>query len=158
MAGKAAKQKSGASRKSTKPPRAAGKPVLLSGQNPQIAKGDGEAPVTAYLAAIPGWKQTTARRLDALIVRTVPGVQKAVRWNTPFYGLPGQGWFIAYHCITKYIKVTFFQGAALRPLPPVASKMKHVRYVHLHENDPFDEAQLADWIRQAARLPGDTCF
>jgi hypothetical protein len=133
-------------------------PKLLSGGNPQIAKGDGDAPVEAYLAAMPGWKQGVGRRLDALVVKTVPGVRKAVRWNTPFYGLEGRGWFIAFHCITKYVKVTFFKGAALTPPPPIESKVAEVRYVHLFEDEPFDERQLRDWIRQAAALPGENCF
>lgn len=139
-------------------PAAPGQPVLLSGGNPQIAKGDGDAPVQAYLAAMPGWKQDVGRRLDALIVRTVPGVRKAVRWNTPFYGVEGQGWFLGFHCITKYVKVSFFRGTSLRPVPPVESKQPEVRYLHIHEHDPFDEPLVANWIRQAAELPGDFCF
>lgn len=131
-----------------------GPPVLLSGGNPQIAKGDGDAPVQAYIAAIPDWKREVAQQLDALITRTVPDVQKAVKWNSPFYGRAGQGWFISYHCISKYLKVTFFQGAALSPVPPVASKQEHVRYLHLHQDDAFDEPQIEDWIRQASRLRG----
>ena len=137
--------------------KAAG-PVLLSGGNPQVAKADGDAPVQAYIAAMPGWKGDVGRRLDALITRTVPDVRKAVRWNTPFYGIEGQGWFIAYHCITKYVKVTFFRGTSLTPVPPVESKQEDVRYFHIHENDPIDEELLANWIRQAADLPGETCF
>ena len=130
------------------------KPVLLSGGNPQIAKADGNAPVRAYLAAMPGWKKTVGRRLDALVVRTVPGVRKAVRWNSPFYGIEGQGWFLSYHCFAKYVKVTFFRGAALRPLPPGESKHEDVRYLDIREDDRIDEAQLTKWIRQAAALPG----
>ena len=133
-------------------------PVLLSGGNPQIAKADGDAPVQAYIAAMPGWKGDVGRRLDAVITRTVPGVRKAVRWNTPFYGVEGRGWFIAYHCITKYVKVTFFRGTSLTPVPPVESKQKDVRYFHIHEHDQIDEELLAGWIRQAAELPGETCF
>jgi hypothetical protein len=133
---------------------AAAKPKLLSGGNPQIAKGDGEAPVQAYIAAMPGWKSDVGRRLDALIVRTVPGLRKAVKWNSPFYGVEGQGWFLGLHSFTKYIKVAFFRGAALSPVPPGESKDKNVRYLDIYENDPFDEAQLAAWIRQAAALPG----
>lgn len=133
-------------------------PELLSGGNPQIPKGDGDAPVQAYLAAMPGWKRGVGVRLDALVVRTVPGVRKAVRWNTPFYGLDGQGWFLAFHCVTKYVKVTFFRGTSLTPVPPVESKVKDVRYLHVHEHDEIDEDGLASWIRQAAALPGDTCF
>lgn len=127
---------------------------LLSGGNPQIAKGDGDAPVQAYIAAMPGWKRNFGQRLDALIVRTVPGVRKAVRWNSPFYGIEGQGFFVSYHCFTKYLKVDFFQGRSLRPIPPVESKDKNARYFHVHEHDPLDEAQLTSWIKQAAALPG----
>ena len=140
------------------PPKRGAKPRLLAGGNPQIAKGDGDAPVQAYLAAIPGWKRDVARRLDALVVRTVPGVRKAMRWNTPFYGIAGQGWFLDMHCLTKYVKVAFFSGASLRPPPPIESKMKGVRYFHVHEGDPLDEALLGDWIRQASKLPGTDCF
>jgi hypothetical protein len=128
---------------------------LLSGGNPQIAKGDGDAPVQAYIAAMPGWKHDLGKRLDALIVRTVPNVHKAVKWNTPFYGIEGQGWFLGFHCMTKYIKVAFFRGTSLRPLPPGESKQKEVRYLDIHENDEFDEVQFADWVKQAARLPGE---
>ena len=132
----------------------AAKPALLSGDNPQIAKGEGDAPVQAYIAAIPGWKRDVARRLDALIVRTVPGVRKAVKWNSPFYGIEGQGWFVNFHCFTKYVKVAFFRGASLRPLPPGESKQKEVRYLDVHEDDQIDDALLASWIRQASKLPG----
>jgi len=129
-------------------------PRLLSGGNPQIPKGDGDAPVRAYLDAMPGWKQEVGRQLDGLIERTVPDVKKAVRWNSPFYGVEGQGWFLSYHCFTRYIKVTFLRGAQLDPLPPVDSKDPDTRYVHLHEGDDLDEALLASWIRQASGLPG----
>jgi hypothetical protein len=129
-------------------------PRLLSGGNPQIPKGDGDAPVKAYIAAMPGWKHEAGRRLDDLIVRTVPDVRKAVRWNSPFYGVEGRGWFLSYHCFTRYIKVTFLRGAELDPLPPVGSKDPDVRYVHLHEGEDVDEAQLTSWIRQAAAIPG----
>jgi hypothetical protein len=129
-------------------------PVLLSGGNPQIAKADGNAPVRSYIAAMPGWKRDVGRHLDALIVRTVPNVNKAVKWNSPFYGIEGQGWFLSFHCFTKYVKVSFFRGASLTPLPPVASKHKDVRYLDIRENDPLEEAQIASWIRQAAALPG----
>lgn len=132
------------------------KPTLLSGGNPQIPKGDGNAPVQAYIAAMPGWKRGAGEKLDALIVRTVPHVQKAVKWNSPFYGMDGQGWFLSYHCFTKYIKVTFFNGGSLTPLPPEASKHEEVRYVHIHEGEPLDENLLANWIRQASKLPGWT--
>jgi hypothetical protein len=135
------------------------KPVkLLSGGNPQIAKADGDDAVQAYIAAMPGWKRDVGRRLDALIVRTVPNVRKAVRWNTPFYGLEGEGWFLGFHCITKYVKVAFFRGASLRPMPPVESKQKDVRYFHIHEDEEVDEVLLANWIRQASELPGQNMF
>lgn len=130
-------------------------PKLLSGGNPQIPKGDGDAPVQAYIAAMPGWKQSVGERLDALIVRTVPDVRKAVKWNTPFYGLDGEGWFVAFHCFAKYIKVTFFRGTSLRPIPPVESKTQETRYLHIYENEEFDEAQFVDWVKQASRLPGE---
>ena len=129
-------------------------PVLLAGGNPQIAKGDGDAPVQAYIATMPGWKRDVGRRLDSLIVRTVPGVRKAVKWNSPFYGVEGQGWFLGIHCFTKYIKVAFFRGASLRPVPPGASKHKDVRYLDLHEHE-LDEAQFATWVKQASQLPGE---
>lgn len=134
------------------------KVVLLSGGNPQIAKADGNAPVQAYIAAMPGWKRNIGRQLDGLITRTVPGVQKAVRWNSPFYGVEGRGWFLSYHCISKYVKVAFFKGTSLRPIPPVESKHKEVRYFHVHEGDKIDEEQFTNWVRQAAELPGEQCF
>jgi hypothetical protein len=146
--------KSKGSRQSMPKKKATKKARLLSGGNPQIAMDDGDAPVQAYIAAIPDWKRDAARRLDALIVRTVPSVQKAVKWNSPFYGTPGFGWFLAFHCVTKYIKVNFFRGATLRPLPPVESKDRNTRYVHIYEDEPFDEKQLTSWIRQAAAQPG----
>jgi hypothetical protein len=139
-------------RASAKKPAA--KPALLAGGNPQIAKGDGDAPVQAYIAAMPGWKSHVGRRLDALIVRTVPGVRKAVKWNSPFYGVAGQGWFISFHCLTKYVKVGFFRGTALRPLPPGESKLPQTRYLDIYEDDQLDEKQLAHWIKQAASIPG----
>jgi len=136
--------------------KAAAKPVLLSGGNPQIAKGYGDAPVQAYIAAMPGWKRDVGRHLDALIVCTVRGVRKAVKWNSPFYGVEDQdaGWFLAFHCFTRYVKVTFFRGTSLRPLPPGASKQKDVRYLDIHEDDELDETQLAAWVKQASLLPG----
>jgi hypothetical protein len=151
------------SRKSTKVAktavagRGAAKPTLLAGGNPQIAKGYGDAPVQAYIAAMPGWKREIGRRLDALIVRTVPGVRKAVKWNSPFYGAEdeGQGWFLSFHCFAKYVKVAFFRGESLRPVPPGESKQRHVRYLDIHEDDELDEAQLADWVKQAIYLPGE---
>jgi len=130
------------------------KPKLLAGGNPQIAKADGDAPVQAYIAAMPGWKRDVGRRLDALIVRTIPNVRKAVRWNSPFYGVEGQGWFLDFHCFTKYVKVAFFRGASLRPRPPGESKDKNVRYLDIHEDDKLDEELGASWIRQASELPG----
>jgi hypothetical protein len=134
--------------------RAAKKPKLLAGGNPQIAKAEGDAPVQAYIAAMPGWKRNVGRRLDALIVRTVPGVRKAVKWNSPFYGVEGQGWFLSLHTFTNYVKVAFFKGTSLRPVPPGESKHKEVRYLDIREHDVLDETQLATWIRQAAALPG----
>ena len=127
---------------------------LLTGGNPQIAKGYGDAPVQAYIAAMPGWKRDVGRRLDALIVRTVPGVRKAVKWNSPFYGVEGQGWFLSLHCFTKYVKVAFFRGVSLRPVPPGESRQGGVRYLDIHEDDRLDEKQLASWIAQAASTPG----
>ena len=132
------------------------KPVLLSGGNPQIAKGDGDAPVQAYIAAMPGWKRDIGRQLDALVVRTVPGVRKAVKWNTPFYGVEEQGgWFLAFHCFTRYVKVTFFRGTSLRPVPSGESRHQEVRYLDVYENAPLDEAQFVAWVQQASRLPGE---
>ncbi|HOX57750.1 MAG TPA: DUF1801 domain-containing protein [Candidatus Paceibacterota bacterium] len=128
------------------------KPVLLTGGNPQIAKADGDAPVQAYIAAMPGWKSEIGRRLDKLIERTVPGVRKAVKWNSPFYGVEGRGWFLGYHVFTRYVKVAFFQGTLLHPVPP-GGKAKDARWIDIHEDD-LDEAQMAAWIRQAAALPG----
>ena len=153
MAGRASKKPVKVARKAPAR-RAATQPKLLAGGNPQIAKADGDAPVQAYIAAMPGWKRDVGRRLDALIARTVPGVRKAVKWNSPFYGVEGQGWFLNFHTFTKYVKVAFFRGASLRPVPPGASKHKDVRYLDIHEDDRLDEAQLAKWIRQAAALPG----
>jgi hypothetical protein len=133
----------------------ASKPALLSGGNPQIAKAYGDAPVQAYIAAMPGWKREVGRRLDALIVRTVPGVYKAVKWNSPLYGIEGEGWFLSYHCFAKYVKVAFFRGTSLRPVPPGGSRQKHVRYLDIHEDDELDEAQFAGWVKQASQLPGE---
>jgi hypothetical protein len=131
-------------------------PKLLSGGNPQIAKGDGEAPVQAYIAAMPGWKRAVGERVDALVTQTVPGVRKAVKWNSPFYGVEGQGWFLSFHCFTRYVKLTFFDGAALVPPPPGPSKDPKVRYLDIREGEAIDEARLRDWITQASRLPGWT--
>lgn len=132
-------------------------PKLLSGGNPQIPKGDGDEPVQAYVAAMPGWKHDLGRRLDELITRTVPGVRKAVRWNSPFYGMEGEGWFLSYHCFTKYVKVTWLNGSALDPLPPKGSKHEHVRYLDIYE-DEFDEEQFVTWVGQASELPGEELF
>lgn len=131
-----------------------GKPRLLSGGNPQIPKGQGDAPVQAYIAAMPGWKRGVGERLDVLIARTVPGVRKAVKWNSPFYGAPeGEGWFLSYHCYDRYVKIAFFRGALLEPVPPEPSKSGDTRYLHIHEGEDWVEAQFADWVAQASRLP-----
>jgi hypothetical protein len=139
--------------------RMAAKPALLAGGNPQVPKAYGDALVQVYIAAMPGWKRDVGRRLDALIARTVPGVRKAVKWNSPFYGVEdqgeGQGWFLSFHCFTNYVKVAFFRGASLSPVPPGTSKQKDVRYLDIHEDDELDEAQLAAWVKQAAALPGE---
>jgi hypothetical protein len=139
----------------SKGPAVAAKPTLLAGGNPQIAKADGDTPVQAYIEAMPGWKRDAGRRLDALIVGTVPGVRKAVKWNSPFYGVEGQGWFLSFHTFTKYVKVTFVRGTSLRPVPPGESKHKEVRYLDIQEDARLDEAQLADWVKQASQLPGE---
>jgi hypothetical protein len=143
-----------AKRKAPKTARKAKKPVLLAGGNPQIAKADGDAPVQAYIAAIPGWKRDLARRLDALVMRAAPKARKAVKWNSPFYGMEGKGWFLSFHCFTKYIKVAFFNGTSLRPLPPGESKQKDVRYLDVYEDHELDEAVFARWVKQASKLPG----
>ncbi len=132
--------------------RKVAKPKLLAGGNPQIAKGEGNGPVQAYVAAMPGWKRDVGRRLDALVAHTVPGVHKAVKWNSPFYGIEGEGWFLSFHCFTKYVKVTFFRGTSLRPIPPGQSKHKEVRYLDIHE-DQLEEAQFTAWVKQASKLP-----
>jgi hypothetical protein len=153
-----AARKSGATtsgRESNASKRSAGKkPVLLSGGNPQIPKGEGDAPVQAYIDAIPDWKQDIARRIDRIVERTVPNVQKAVKWNSPFYGLDGKTWFLSLHCFTRYLKVTFFRGTSLRPVPPGESKTKETRYLDIPE-EGFDEKQFADWVKQASQLPGE---
>jgi hypothetical protein len=132
------------------------KPALLAGGNPQIAKADGDAPVQAYIAAMPGWKRDVGRRLDAVIARALPGVRKAVKYNSPLYGAEGgEGWFLSFHCYTNYVKVAFFRGASLRPVPPGESKQEEVRYLDLHEDDRLDEPQFADWVKQAGKLPGE---
>jgi hypothetical protein len=142
--------KSAPARQPKKKPRGV---VLLSGGNPQIAKGDGDAPVQAYIAAMPGWKRELGKRLDALIVRAVPEVRKAVKWNSPFYGIEGRGWFLAFHVYVRYVKVTFFRGASLEPIPPGPSKDKQVRYLDIHEGE-LDETQFTSWVKQAAAIPG----
>ena len=144
-------------RKVAAKPRKAAKPALLSGGNPQIAKGYGDAPVQSYIAAIPDWKHEVCRRVDALVTRSVPGLRKAVKWNSPFYGSADQDgtWFLSFHCFTRYVKVAFFKGASLHPVPPGESKQKNVRYLDIHENDEMDEAQFADWVKQASELPGE---
>jgi hypothetical protein len=157
VAKKAAAKRAGGKRSiGTKSKRraAAAKPILLSGGNPQIAKAYGDQPVQAYIAAMPGWKSEAGRRLDALVTRTVPGVSKAVKWNSPLYGVEGRGWFLGVHCFDRYIKLAFFKGSSLRPVPPEESKHEDTRYFHIHEDEELDEAQLTSWIRQAASLPG----
>ena len=162
------KTKAMAAARTSKPPKAApanktapktaakAKPKvkLLSGGNPQIAKGDGDAPVQAYIAAMPEWKSEVGEWLDAVITRALPKVRKAVKWNSPFYGIEGQGWFLSFHVFARYVKVAFFKGASLRPLPPGGSKQKDVRYLDIHEGDTLDEKQVASWVKQAAALPG----
>ena len=152
VASKAAKPRKAAPKPQ---PRKIAKPTLLAGGNPQIAKADGDSPVQAYIAAMPDWKRDIGRRLDALIALTVPGVHKAVKWNSPLYGVEGQGWFLGVHCLTKYVRVAFFRGASLRPVPPGESKSKDTRYLDIHEDDQLDEAQLAAWVKQASQLPGE---
>jgi hypothetical protein len=136
------------------PKRKVARPKLLSGGNPQIAKGEGDAPVQAYLAAIPGWKRTVGKRIDALIVRAVPRVRKAIKWNSPFYGVEEKIWFISFHCYAKYVKVAFFRGASLKPMPPDTSTQPEVRYLNVYEDTPLDDVQFSDWVKQASKLPG----
>jgi hypothetical protein len=161
LASKTSKKTAKPTKRPAKPRKALPKPkpgevVLLSGGNPQIAKGDGDAPVQAYIAAMPGWKRDAGRRLDALIVRTVPGVRKAVKWNSPFYGAGAQdnGWFLSFHCFAKYIKVTFFRGTSLSPVPAGTSKHPQVRYLDMYEG-ALDEPQFTAWVKQASQLPGE---
>ena len=156
MPGKTTKASVTKAPKAAKTKSDAAKPVvLLSGGNPQIAKADGDAPVQAYIAAMPGWKSDLGRRLDALIVRTVPDVRKAVRWNSPFYGMEGRGWFLSFHVFTRFVKVTFFAGLSLEPVPPGGTeKSQEARWIDIYEDDGLDEAQMADWVKQAAALPG----
>jgi hypothetical protein len=159
VARKTSRKSAKAAKKAAKPrktaPKSQSNVVLLSGGNPQIAKGYGDAPVQAYIAAMPGWKSDLGRRLDALIVRTVPGVYKAVKWNSPLYGIEGDGWFLGIHVFTKYVKVAFFRGTSLSPVPPGESRHKEVRYLDIHEDVPLDEAQFAAWVKQASQLPGE---
>jgi hypothetical protein len=156
MPGKAKPKAKGTSRAS-KPPIKVRKgekvAVLLSGGNPQIAKADGDAPVKKYIAAMPGWKRALGKRLDALIARNVPNVRKAVKWNSPLYGIEGQGWFLSFHVFTRYVKVTFFRGTSLRPVPPGGTG-KESRWIDIREDDTLDEAQMAAWVKQAVALPG----
>jgi hypothetical protein len=160
MANKASKKSAKVAKKKVVKPRKtapmpqSGKVVLLSGGNPQIAKGYGDAPVQAYIAAIPGWKRDLGRRLDALIARAVPGVRKAIKWNSPFYGVEDDVWFLSFHCFTKCMKVTWFRGTSLRPVPSGESKHKDVRYLDIYE-DQLDEAQFVAWVKQASQLPGE---
>jgi hypothetical protein len=154
MAGKSSKKSAKVARVVKIAKKASAKPVLLAGGNPKIAMADGDAPVQAYIAAMPGWKRDVGRQLDALIGRTVPDVHKAVKWNSPFYGMESQGWFLSFHCLTKSVKVAFFRGASLRPLPPGASKVQGTRYLDLREDDALDEKLVASWIQQASEMPG----
>jgi len=151
------KRKSGMAATKSKPPLKPGKDgiVRLSGGNPQVAKADGDAPVQKYIAAMPGWKSAVGKRLDAITVRAVPHVRKAVKWNTPLYGIEGRGWFMGFSVLTKYVKVAFFCGASLKPLPPGPSKQKNVRYLDIYEDDELDEEQFLSWAKQASELPGE---
>ena len=142
-------------KRTAKKPAKSARPKLLSGGNPQIAKAYGDAPVQAYIAAMPGWKSGVGRRLDALITRAVPGVHKAVKYNSPLYGIEGQGWFLSLHVFTNYVKLAFFRGASLKPVPPGKSKQKHMRYLDIHEADQLDEAQFTAWVKRASKLPGE---
>ena len=151
----AKKTRTAVAKKTPKKAAKSAKPKLLSGGNPQIAKGYGDAPVKAYIAAMPDWKSGVGRRLDALITRAVPRVHKAVKWNSPFYGIEGEGWFLSYHVFAKYVKVAFFRGTSLSPVPPGTSKHKEVRYLDIHEDDKLDEKQFTAWVKQASKLPGE---
>ena len=150
----ASKKKTASAKKPASKKTASKTPKLLSGGNPQIAKGDGDAPVQAFIDAMPGWKQGVGRELDALVRKVLPKANRAVKWNTPFYGVDGHGWIMGFHCVTKYVKVTFFNGAALDPQPPESSKMAKVRYVHIHEGEAIDTKQFTKWLRQAAKVDG----
>ena len=155
VAKKTAAKKTAARKAVAKKPRRTTKPALLAGGNPQIPKGDGDAPVQAYIAAMPGWKRDVGRRLDALIERAFPEVRKAVKWNSPLYGAQGQGWFLGIHCFTHYVKVAFFRCTSLRPMPPGASRTAHTRYLDIRQDGAFDEARFMAWVKQASRMPGD---
>ena len=152
-AARSSKPRKSATKSKSQPKASAKAAVLLSGGNPRIVKADGDAPVQAYIAAMPGWKRDLGKRLDALIVRNVPNVRKAVKWNSPMYGMEGQGWFLGFHVFTRYVKVAFFRGTSLRPVPP-GGKGKDARWIDIHEDD-LDEAQMATWVKQAAALPGN---
>jgi hypothetical protein len=154
MAGRKPRTSAPAKKAAKKAVKKPAKPKLLAGGNPQIAKGDGDAPVQAYIAAVPGWKRDVCRRVDAIVTKTVPGVRKAVKWNSPFYGVEEKHWFLSFHCFTSYVKVAFFKGAQLRPMPPGTSTQKDVCYLDIHKDDTIDEKQLASWIEQASKLPG----
>lgn len=145
----------GGSRKARLKPAADKKPALLSGGNPQIPKGYGNAPVRGYIAAIPDWKRDICRHLDTLVTRTIPNVRKAVKWNSPFYGVDDEIWFLSFHCFRKYVKVAFFRGASLDPVPPGTSSQKNVRYLDIYEDKPLDEARFVKWLKQASRLRGE---
>ena len=149
-----AKTKAKTKAKTTAAVKANQKPRLLAGGNPQIAKGDGDVSVQTFIDAMPGWKRDVGRALDALITSTLPDVRKAVRWNSPIYGVDGKGWLFSFHCVTKYVKLAFFNGGSLKPLPPVESKDPKTRYLHIHEDDAIDEKRLTSWIRQAAKRQG----
>jgi len=155
MAKKAKTTKKAAAKPSKAPAKKDAKPKLLSGGNPQIAKAYGDAPVQAYIAAMPNWKRDVGARLDTIITRAVPRVRKAVKWNSPMYGVSDNVWFMSFHVFTRYVKVAFFRGASLRPVPPGTSKQKDVRYLDIHEDDEIDEAQIAAWVKQASKLPGE---
>lgn len=147
--------KSGAGGKIGNPPGKGDATVLLAGGNPQIAKGYGDVPVQKYIAAMPGWKSRVGKQIDASIVKVIPNVEKAVKWNSPFYGTEKDVWFLGFHCLTKYVKVALFRGAQLQPKPPGASTQEAVRYLDIREDDEFDEAQFIDWVKQASKLPGE---
>lgn len=150
-----AAQKSTGKKAAGQEPTSGSGPKLLSGGNPQIPKGEGDGPVQDYIAAMPGWKRRVGEQLDELIVSVVPDAHKAVKWNTPFYGIEGEGWFVAFHCFNKYIKVTFFSGTSLDPVPPEGSKVPGTRYFHIYENDDLEDSPFASWVEQASKLPGE---